>query len=231
VKNDAGTGGTGNTLGTPQDRATTSERSALEEFIRLLKEGPPNGVAAPNVITLPPTLFAGIQRAGEGAYSTGNEHGGIFGYVSESPPKLGILYGEGSAAEFNFAVIPPWPALKPLGRFHTHLRVVGDRGGWAGGGFSGTDLANFYYRDERVSMVFALAQFGKWKTYFLLKPQEYSIPGSPTTVGKQYEARVLRSVERGDDPINASEKELVDLARRGAFVYYSSEGSPTLTRR
>jgi hypothetical protein len=209
----------------------------LEAFIRLTRDGPVDCRAAPNALTLPSTLAAGVRRLGDDALNSGNEHGGTFGFFADGPPRLGILYGEGGPGEFNYSTLPPWPGLKPLGTFHTHLYQLGlgagvlQPVGGAGGGLSGADLANFFRRDGRVSIVLAQRASRGWRMFLLLRPQAFNLPGTPKAVGEAYQARVLRLVERGIGWIEASDQELRALAASDAFAYYASDGGPILGRR
>jgi hypothetical protein len=233
------TRGTENTLARYDERGISDEGFALEEFTRLLKAGPADQRSAPKSITLPQNLYEAIRDAASKSYEDGVEHGGIFGYFDpqrKGTIKLGILYTTGEDFQINYSkTVQSWPALRPLGRFHTHLYQTIERGsqkaGWASGAQSGDDIANFYRRDDHSTIVYAQTKWGKWKFFLLLKPQEYSMPGTPAKIGKEYHERVAASVERGIDPIEATEKELGLLAQKGAFVLYTGEDSPTLARQ
>jgi hypothetical protein len=67
--------------------------------------------------------------------------------------------------------------------------------------------------------------------YLLLRPQTYTIPGGPRTLGAEYKRRVLALVRDGLDRVEASERELTDLAHRGVFALYSATDAASLTRR
>jgi hypothetical protein len=233
MSTDAGKRETGNTLATSAERGISREGVVIDEFIRLLKGSVANPASAPSSLTLPQSLYAALKEAARKAYEDGHEHGGIFGYFQDGGAiKFGIQYAEGDELQIDFSKMRKWPTLSILGRFHTHLHQQSDQGsGWAGGGHSGDDIANFYYRDERALIIYAQTKFPKWKIYCLLKPQEYSMPGTPKNIRDEYDARVKALVGKGLDPIDATQKELTRLAKGGAFVFYASEDSPLLARQ
>jgi hypothetical protein len=218
----------GNALVGPEERGLSLEGVALGQFIELLKTGPRNERLAPGTITLPDSLCAALRGAATATYNDGLEHGGVFGYFAGEPVKFGILYAAGQETQIAYPSANTWPALRFLGRFHTHLYVLALQrgvmqvGGWAGGGPSGADLTNFLANEGNASIVFAQTKWSAWKIYFLLRPQESHLRGGPVTIGKNYEQRVVAAVAKGADPIDASDDALKDLARSGAFVFYSA---------
>ena len=221
---------TANRLVSPEDRGLSPEGVVLDDFIELLKKGPLNERVAPGTITLPNSLSTALRGAVTASYNDGLEHGGVFGYFAGEPIRFGILYASGGKeTQIAYPSAGAWPALRFLGRFHTHLHVLALQGGvmqvggWAGGGPSGDDLTNFLANEANASIV--LVQQAKsyaWKIYFLLRPQEGRLPGGPVKVGKDYEQRVKAAVAKGIDPVDASDAELKSLARSGAFVFYST---------
>jgi hypothetical protein len=224
---DPRTRGTGGTLTGDKERGLSADGLAVDRLIQLLANGPATERVAPKSITLPGSLSDALRRAAADAYSNGLEHGGVFGYFAGEPVKFGILYTEGQETSIEYPAARVWPALRRLGRFHTHLyvRALGARlqlTGWAGGGHSGTDVTNFLRSDEHASIVYAQTKGGTWKVYFLLKPQESHLPGTPGKVGEDYDRRAIALVASGADPIDASEHELKGLAQVGAFVYYTA---------
>jgi len=225
----------GNRLGGSQERGVSTEGNTLANFIELLRKGPANQSAAPTSVTLPPELYAALRQAADAAYADGAEHGGIFGYFAGERIQIGLRYVHGKPDKPHKIEFPPaseWPALQRLVRFHTHLHEQADQGGGsAGGGHSGTDLANFIRNPENASIVFAQTTQGSWKIYFLLKTQAAHLPGTPKKIGEEYDQRVTALKEKGVDPIQATELQLKDLAQQGTFVFYSSVDSPTLARQ
>jgi hypothetical protein len=217
------------------EKPRSPEIQALEQFMQLIEQGPMDARSAPQSLTLPQQLYRDMMEQMDLAYDDGKEHGALFGYMAPQTT-YGSVYGEGQDDQIDFSQArEAWPALKVVGQFHTHLSTwgLGTQGGTGveGGGHSERDLVNFFRWNERASAVVCYTREGKRKIYFLLKPQQFSIPGSPGNVGKQYGDRLIILMNNGVDPVIASERELSRLAAQGAFAFYTNVGSPILMRR
>ena len=208
-----------------QQPVGAAELPLLKEFVTLLEQGPRDTRSAPPNLIVPQPLYADMMRQMELTLDDGKEHGGVFGYL---PPRItyGIIYVDGHDYEIKFSEVrSKWPTLRPLGVFHTHLFASGQEDGGKkgqfGGGHSFKDLWNFFRRNERVSAVVSYTREGKHKIYFLLRPQRFSMAGSPEKVAKTYADRVISLLDQGRDIDEASEQELGSLAAQGAFAFYT----------
>ncbi|MGH8655926.1 MAG: hypothetical protein ACREYE_28780 [Gammaproteobacteria bacterium] len=164
------------------------------------------------------------------------ERGLLFGYTA---PRMtyGSILIEGNEDQINYSKARDlWQSLRVVGIFHTHpLSIgVGKKGsltGVTGGGHSGNDLANFFRRSERASAVASYRVDGKRVIYLLLKPQNFTIPGTPQRVGEMYTEKVVAKLDKGINPHDASRQELTNLAREGAFILYIGIESPDLRKQ
>lgn len=210
---------------------------ALRQFVQLLEKGPESVGSAPPRLSLPAPLYRDMLERLGAMEDDDKEHGLVFGYL---PPgyTYGSVYVEGSEDQIDYTLArASWPGLRILGLFHTHPPSygIGDQGstGVRGGGHSGNDLANFFRRSERASVVGTYFQRDDYRVrvlYFLLKPQTFTIPGSPQRVGDLYQHRWRARVEAGTDINVASREELSRLASEGAFACYWAENSSVLVK-
>ena len=228
-----GTEGRG--LSVPVEASAAAAANALATFVKLLGDGPRDAASAPLTLTLPAVLAAGISEQLDAALGDGAERGLLFGYTS---PRLTLVtaYVTGTEDAIDYAPARrQWPGVRFVGTFHVHITAVGvgEDGrltGGTGGGHSGADLAAFYRRAERASMVGSEAMDGRRWLYLILKQQGFSIPGTPHKVAELYHARVMARLARGAQPHEASLAELTSLARAGAFVLYTGVDGRTLSR-
>lgn len=222
---------------TPLETPIQSPKTdALREFMRLLEDGPKDPGSAPPVLTLPPPLLRDMFEQLDASQSDNVEHGLLFGYTAPKTTYVSIfLVGKEDKIDYSRAR-KTWPGIKVVGTFHAHPIAIGDdqRGastGVTGGGHSGQDIANFFLRKERASVVASYKHDGKRVVYFLLRPQNFTIPGLPERVGQMYADRVIPKLDKGADPHDASRKELTNLARGGSFVLYIGVDSQTLLKQ
>jgi hypothetical protein len=215
------------------------EPSALtqDQFLTLGLDGPASLATCPDRVRLPDVLFGGMRHQLGLALEDGLEHGGVFGGTGGASRYFTIAYVEGQVHQIDYAVVRGrWPTLKQAGTFHSHLYELIDTGNpddprWAGGAHSDTDLFNFFDREPHISAVMTQTRQGRMNIYLLLRPQTYTIPGGPRAVGAAYKRQVLALLRKGVDIVDASERELTNLAHRGVFALYTGTDTPDLARR
>jgi len=185
---------------------------------------------------LPRPLLRDMFEQLDASQSNNEEQGLLFGYTA---PKTtyGSIFVTGKEDQIDYSTAwRIWPSLRVVGTFHTHPLSIGvdARGastGVTGGGHSGSDIANFFRRGERASAVASYRRDGKRVIYFLLKPQNFTIPGTPQRVGQTYADRVITKLNKGVDPHDAAREELTNLAHGGSFVLYIGIDSQTLLKQ
>ena len=214
----------------------TLKADTVQEFMRLLEDGPKDLGSAPPILTLPRPLLRDMFEQLDISQSTNEEQGLLFGYMA---PKItyGSIFVTGKEDQIDYSKArKTWRSIKVIGTFHTHPLSIGiDAGGAStgvtGGGHSGNDITNFFRKSERASVVASYRRDGRRVIYFLLKPQNFTIPGTPQRVGQAYADRVITKMDKGADAHDASRQELTDLAHAGAFVFYFGVDSQTLLKQ
>lgn len=201
----------------------------LYGFLRTLEEGFEYISSAPSKLILPLPLFRDILEQFSAAAENNREQGLVFGYISPAG-MYGSIFVDGRRENIDFSnainQARRWSGFRILGFSHTHVPIYGINSKnkaitfIQGGGHSGQDIANFFRRNERVSIVVSSNIKIQRIVYFLFKPRNFTIPGTPGKTGQLYNERIQTKLDSGVDPVNASIEELTHLSRRGAFVFY-----------
>jgi len=206
-----------------------------EGFLALGLVGPPTASVAPSALRLPRLLFEQMTLALDAALNDGLEHGGVFGRTRLQPRALTVAPVTGQVHQIDYAsAVAVIPAVRQAGTFHTHLWELIDTGdparlAWAGGAHSDADLVNLLRAQPHMSAVVAQTSTGGRKIFLALRPQRLEIPEGAARFVAGYRRRVIAAVEKGADPVDASERELARLGRGGDLVFYSGLDSPVLS--
>jgi hypothetical protein len=218
-------------------KPTQPQPSTLDVLLTLGLEGPASLATCPDRIQLPDVLYEGMRHQLELSLNDGLEHGGVFGATGGASRYFTIAYVEGQVHQIDYSVVRRrWPTLQWAGTFHAHLTEYIDVGDpnesrWAGGAHSDADLFNFFDRESHLSAVMTQTNQGRTRIVLLLRPQTYTISGGPKAVAAAYKQAVFALMRTRVDVVDASERELTNLARRGVFALYSGSDTAALTRR